>query len=43
MEVHEDPSRALSDAATSLPLAELPRLFAALGAIDAARRDAEGA
>ena len=38
MEVHEDPSRALSDAATSLPLAELPRLLAALVAIDAARR-----
>jgi 2-dehydro-3-deoxyphosphooctonate aldolase (KDO 8-P synthase) len=43
MEVHEDPSRALSDAATSIPLAELPRLLTALGAIDAARRDAEGA
>jgi 2-dehydro-3-deoxyphosphooctonate aldolase (KDO 8-P synthase) len=43
MEVHEDPSRALSDAATSLPLADLPGLLATLGAIDAARRDAEGA
>jgi 2-dehydro-3-deoxyphosphooctonate aldolase (KDO 8-P synthase) len=43
MEVHEDPSRALSDAATSVPLAELPRLLAALVAIDAARREAEGA
>jgi len=38
LEVHEDPARALSDAATSLPLAELPALLAALAAIDAARR-----
>jgi 2-dehydro-3-deoxyphosphooctonate aldolase (KDO 8-P synthase) len=40
MEVHEDPSHALSDGATSLPLAELPALLAALAAIDRARREA---
>ncbi len=34
MEVHEDPSRARSDGATSLPLAELPRLWRELVAID---------
>ena len=34
MEVHEDPSRALSDGATSLPLAELPSLLRELVAID---------
>jgi 2-dehydro-3-deoxyphosphooctonate aldolase (KDO 8-P synthase) len=39
MEVHEDPSRALSDGATSLPLAELPRLLAELAAIDRALRE----
>jgi len=38
MEVHEDPSRALSDGATSLPLAELPVLLAELVAIDRAVR-----
>ena len=40
MEVHEDPSRALSDGATSLALAELPALLGALVAIDRARREA---
>ena len=38
MEVHEDPSRALSDGATSVPLAELPALLAELVAIDHAVR-----
>jgi len=38
MEVHEDPSRALSDGATSVPLAELPALLADLVAIDQAVR-----
>ena len=38
MEVHEDPSRALSDGATSLQLAELPALLAELVAIDRAVR-----
>jgi len=38
MEVHEDPSRALSDGATSVPLAELPALLAELVAIDRAVR-----
>jgi 2-dehydro-3-deoxyphosphooctonate aldolase (KDO 8-P synthase) len=41
MEVHEDPSRALSDGATSLPLADVPRLWAQLLAIAAARRATE--
>ena len=36
MEVHEDPSRARSDGATSVPLAELPALLAQLVAIDRA-------
>ena len=40
MEVHEDPSRALSDGATSLALADLPALLGALAAIDRARREA---
>ena len=40
MEVHEDPSRALSDGATSLALAELPALLGVLAAIDRARREA---
>ena len=40
MEVHEDPSRALSDGATSLALADLPQLLGALAAIDRARREA---
>ena len=40
MEVHEDPSRALSDGATSLALADLPALLGALAAIDRARRAA---
>src|SRR2546427_1787247 len=40
MEVHEDPSRARSDGATSVPLAELPRLLAELVAIDRAVRAA---
>ena len=34
MEVHEDPSRARSDGATSLPLAELPALLRELATID---------
>jgi 2-dehydro-3-deoxyphosphooctonate aldolase (KDO 8-P synthase) len=38
MEVHEDPSRALSDGATSLPLAALPTLLRELVAIDRALR-----
>jgi len=38
MEVHEDPSRALSDGATSLPLADLPTLLRELVAIDQALR-----
>jgi 2-dehydro-3-deoxyphosphooctonate aldolase (KDO 8-P synthase) len=43
LEVHEDPSRALSDAATSYPLDALPALLEALRAIDvAARRSREG-
>jgi 2-dehydro-3-deoxyphosphooctonate aldolase (KDO 8-P synthase) len=40
MEVHEDPSRARSDGPTSVPLADLPRLWAQLQAIDRARREA---
>jgi 2-dehydro-3-deoxyphosphooctonate aldolase (KDO 8-P synthase) len=36
MEVHEDPSRALSDGATSLPLADVPALWRQLTAIAAA-------
>ncbi len=43
MEVHEDPSRALSDGATSLPLAELPALLRQLAAIDRALRAEAGA
>jgi 3-deoxy-D-manno-octulosonic acid (KDO) 8-phosphate synthase len=39
--VHEDPSRALSDGATSLALADLPALLGALAVIDRARREAE--
>jgi 2-dehydro-3-deoxyphosphooctonate aldolase (KDO 8-P synthase) len=38
MEVHEDPSRALSDGSTSVPLADLPALWTTLRAIDQARR-----
>jgi 2-dehydro-3-deoxyphosphooctonate aldolase (KDO 8-P synthase) len=38
MEVHEDPSRALSDGATSLSLADLPALLAQLTAVAAAVR-----
>lgn len=41
MEVHEDPPRALSDGATSVPLAELPALLGQLVAIDRVLR-AEG-
>jgi len=37
MEVHEDPDRALSDGATSLPLADVPALWRQLVAIDKAR------
>jgi len=41
LEVHEDPEAALSDAATSWPLAELPGLIASVKAIDEAwRREA---
>jgi 2-dehydro-3-deoxyphosphooctonate aldolase (KDO 8-P synthase) len=36
MEVHEDPSRARSDGATSVPLADLPALLGQLVAIDRA-------
>jgi len=42
MEVHEDPARARSDAATSLPLADLPALLRELVAIDRALRDGRG-
>jgi 2-dehydro-3-deoxyphosphooctonate aldolase (KDO 8-P synthase) len=38
MEVHEDPDRARSDGATSLPLADVPALWRQLVAIDRARR-----
>jgi 2-dehydro-3-deoxyphosphooctonate aldolase (KDO 8-P synthase) len=38
MEVHEDPSRALSDGATSLPLADVPALLGQLVAIERALR-----
>jgi 2-dehydro-3-deoxyphosphooctonate aldolase (KDO 8-P synthase) len=38
MEVHEDPERALSDGATSLPLADVPALWRQLVAIDDVRR-----
>jgi len=41
MEVHEDPTRALSDGATSLPLADVPKLLAQLVAIDRALRGNE--
>jgi 2-dehydro-3-deoxyphosphooctonate aldolase (KDO 8-P synthase) len=40
LEVHEDPPRALSDAATSYPLDELPVLLRTLQAIDRAARGA---
>jgi 3-deoxy-D-manno-octulosonic acid (KDO) 8-phosphate synthase len=40
MEVREEPSRALSDGATSLALTDLPVLLGALAAIDRARREA---
>jgi len=40
MEVHEDPARARSDGATSLPLDELPGLLRELAAIDRALREA---
>lgn len=40
MEVHEDPPRALSDAATSYPLDRLPALLRTLQAIDRAARAA---
>jgi 2-dehydro-3-deoxyphosphooctonate aldolase (KDO 8-P synthase) len=36
LEVHPDPPRALSDAATMLPLADLPALLRTLKAIEAA-------
>ncbi len=41
MEVHEDPTRALSDGATSLPLADVPKLLAQLVAIDRVLRGNE--
>jgi 2-dehydro-3-deoxyphosphooctonate aldolase (KDO 8-P synthase) len=41
MEVHEDPARALSDGATSLALADVPRLWRQLLAIAEARRATE--
>jgi 2-dehydro-3-deoxyphosphooctonate aldolase (KDO 8-P synthase) len=41
MEVHEDPGRARSDGATSLPLAALPALWRELVAIDRALRETE--
>jgi 2-dehydro-3-deoxyphosphooctonate aldolase (KDO 8-P synthase) len=40
MEVHEDPSRARSDGATSVPLADLPALLRELVAVDRALREA---
>jgi 2-dehydro-3-deoxyphosphooctonate aldolase (KDO 8-P synthase) len=43
LEVHEDPSRALSDAATSYPLDQLPALLHQLRAIDQAARAPRGA
>jgi 2-dehydro-3-deoxyphosphooctonate aldolase (KDO 8-P synthase) len=42
LEVHEDPSRALSDGATSLALADLPALLAQLVAVDRAVRGEAG-
>jgi 2-dehydro-3-deoxyphosphooctonate aldolase (KDO 8-P synthase) len=42
LEVHEDPARALSDAATSYPLDALPALLTTLRAIDQAARGARG-
>jgi 2-dehydro-3-deoxyphosphooctonate aldolase (KDO 8-P synthase) len=39
MEVHEEPSRALSDGATSLALADVPRLWRQLVAIATALRE----
>ena len=39
MEVHEDPSRALSDGATSLALADVPALWRQLVALDRVRRE----
>jgi len=40
MEVHEDPEHALSDGATSLPLADVPALWRQLVAIDRVRKGA---
>src|SRR5690606_16621529 len=40
LEVHEDPPRALSDAATSYPLDQLPGLLRTLRALDAVAREA---
>jgi 2-dehydro-3-deoxyphosphooctonate aldolase (KDO 8-P synthase) len=39
LEVHEDPARALSDGATSVPLAQLPALLRDLVAVDRAIRE----
>ena len=39
MEVHEDPDRALSDGATSVALADVPKLWRNLVAIDRVRRE----
>jgi 3-deoxy-D-manno-octulosonic acid (KDO) 8-phosphate synthase len=41
--VHEEPSRALSDGATSWPLADLDALLRAVLAIDRAARSGRGA
>jgi len=43
MEVHEDPSRARSDGATSVPLADVPALLRELVAVDRALREARHA
>ena len=40
IEVHEDPDRALSDGPTSVPLADVPALWAQLVAVDRAVREA---
>jgi 2-dehydro-3-deoxyphosphooctonate aldolase (KDO 8-P synthase) len=41
MEIHEDPSRALSDGATSVPLADVAALWRQLVALDRVRREAK--
>jgi 2-dehydro-3-deoxyphosphooctonate aldolase (KDO 8-P synthase) len=42
LEVHEEPSRALSDGPTSVPLADLPGLLRELVALDRALREVRG-